>query len=108
MRSTAARILPQPSAPLWPPGEVQRSVAEAGTAKQLQESRSAEASATQLGASTVAAANLGQQARSSLADFRAPAGSVDFWQPVAYDEASSAEGRGAAAAEEEEEGGARL
>ena len=79
----------------------------AGTANQLHESKSAEASVTQPGVSTVAAANPGQHARSSLAGFMAPAGSVDFWQPVAYDEASSAEGRGAAAAGEGE-GGARL
>ena len=38
-----------------------------------------------------------QHARSSLADFMAPAGSVDFWQPVADVEAPTAKGKEAGA-----------
>ncbi len=69
----------------------------AAPTNQSEESASAEQHVAQLGGIAVAAANLRQHARSSLADFMAPAGSVDFWQPDAYGEVSAAEGRGVVA-----------
>lgn len=77
---------PAPSAPLWPPSGVPRSVATVGVTVPEEGSGMAE---------------LSTYTRSTLDSFMVPAGSlaIDFWRAGADDQGRSAAGRGAAAPE---------
>ena len=75
------RIAPAPSAPLWPPSGVPRSVAAAGVTVSEEGSSMAE---------------LRTRTRSTLAGFMVPAGAVDFRQTDAHDQERSAAGQRAA------------
>ena len=77
---------PVPSAPLWPPSGVPRSIATVGVTVPGEGS---------------GMAGLSTYARPTLASFMVPAGSlaIDFWRAGADDQGRSAAGRGEAAPE---------